>query len=59
MRAGVVAIVWENWDMQDTEKPDRELLDALGLCGGSGKRGAGVSVLGREPLRLLWRWVVR
>ena len=35
--------------MQGTEKPDRELLDALGLCGALVREGVGVSVLGRAP----------
>ena len=33
--------------MQGTEKPDRELLDALGLCGALVREGSVYRVLGR------------
>ena len=38
--------------MQDTEKPDRELLDALGLCGALVREGSVYRFLAEHRLRL-------
>ena len=38
--------------MQDTEKPDQELLDALGLCGALVREGSVYRFLAEHRLRL-------
>ena len=38
--------------MQGTEKPDRELLDALGVCGGLVREGSLYRFLAENRLRL-------